>query len=189
MRPSGRRHVCGPADAKGLCPPGCTGHAAQCPQPQGGGLVLREIRERRRKPIPLPKPVVADLRVHRARQNRERPAASNIWEDHDLVFAQENGRPIDPRADWEEWSNIPAAAGIEHANTYAMRHSAATIGLDEGTALAVVQELLGHSDIRVTRGSTHVSAALAADGAERVGRALFGATATGTATKRRKARP
>jgi integrase len=55
-----------------------------------------------------------------------------------------------------------------------MRHSAATIGLDEGTALAVVQELLEHSDIRVTRGYTHVSSALAADGAERVGRALSG---------------
>ena len=55
-----------------------------------------------------------------------------------------------------------------------MRHSAATIGQDQGTALAVVQELLGHSDIRVTRGYTHVSSALAADGAERIGRALFG---------------
>jgi site-specific recombinase XerD len=38
-----------------------------------------------------------------------------------------------------------------------MRHSAATIALDEGIALAVVQEMLGHSDIRVTRGYTHVS--------------------------------
>jgi hypothetical protein len=31
-----------------------------------------------------------------------------------------------------------------------MRHSAATIALDEGIGLAVVQEMLGHSDIRVT---------------------------------------
>ena len=66
------------------------------------------------------------------------------------------------------------AAGIEHVGTHGMRHSAATIGLDEGTALAVVQELLVHSDIRVTRGYTHVSSALARDGADRVSRALFG---------------
>ena len=44
-----------------------------------------------------------------------------------------------------------------------MRHSAATIALDEGVALAVVQEMLGHSDIRVTRGYTHVSSLLAQD--------------------------
>jgi site-specific recombinase XerD len=58
-----------------------------------------------------------------------------------------------------------------------MRHSAATIAL-EGIALAVVQEMLGHSDIRVTRGYTHVSSLLAQDAAARVGRALFGETAT-----------
>ena len=44
----------------------------------------------------LPKPVAAELRAHRARQNRERLAASNIWQDHDMVFAQENGRPGRP---------------------------------------------------------------------------------------------
>jgi site-specific recombinase XerD len=65
-----------------------------------------------------------------------------------------------------------------------MRHSAATLALDEGVALAVVQELLGHSDIRVTRGYTHVSSLLAQDAAARVGRALFGGeSATKTATK------
>jgi integrase len=109
---------------------------------------------------------VGRRRAHRARQNRERLAAANIWEDSGVAFAQENGRPLDPRADWQEWSDILAAAGIPHKGTHAMRHSAATFGLDEGTALAVVQELLGHSDIRVTRGYVHVSSALAADGAD-----------------------
>ena len=62
-----------------------------------------------------------------------------------------------------------------------MRHSAATIALDDGVALAVVQEMLSHSDIRVTRDYTHVSSLLAQDAAARVGRggrALFGETAT-----------
>jgi site-specific recombinase XerD len=105
-----------------------------------------------------------------------------MWHDHGVVFAQENGRPLDPRADWQEWADILAAAGLPHHGVHAMRHSAATIALDEGVALAVVQEMLGHSDIRVTRGYTHVSSVLAQDGAARLGRALFGETATRTAT-------
>jgi integrase len=173
-RKSGRRHVCVPDDAPRLCQPGCAGHAAQCPQRRGGGLVFREIKERRRKTVPLPPELVAALRKHRAAQSRERLAAANVWEDHDLVWCQENGRPIDSRADWQEWADILAEAGIPHAGVHAMRHSAATIALDEGVALAVVQELLGHSDIRVTREYTHVSSPLVRDGAERVGRALFG---------------
>jgi integrase len=183
-RKSGRRHVCVPDDAPRLCKPGCAGHAAQCPQRRGGGLVFREIKERRWKTVPLPPELVTALRKHRAAQSRERLAAANVWEDHDLVWCQENGRPLDSRADWQEWADILTEAGIPHAGVHAMRHSAATIALDEGVALAVVQELLGHSDIRVTREYTHVSSPLAHDGADRVGRALFGRTVPKTVPKR-----
>jgi site-specific recombinase XerD len=65
-------------------------------------------------------------KVHtiRSAQLAERMRAANVWEDHDLVFCQENGRPIDSRADWQEWSRILRVAGIAHAGTHAMRHSA-----------------------------------------------------------------
>jgi integrase len=182
-RKSGRPHVCVAADASRLCPPGCIAHAAMCPERQGGGLVFRDIKERRRKTVPLPPELVAILTAHRKLQEVERDAAANLWQDHGLVFAHENGRPVDPRADWQEWSDILAEAGIPHAGTHTMRHSAATIALDQGVALAVVQEMLGHSDIRVTRGYTHVSSLLAQDAAARLGRALFGETATKTATR------
>jgi integrase len=102
-RKSGRRHACVLPDAPRLCPPGCAGHAIMCPQRHGGGLVFREIKERRRKTVPLPPELVAVLRSHRAAQARERLAAANVWEDHDLVWCQENGRPADSRADWQEW--------------------------------------------------------------------------------------
>jgi site-specific recombinase XerD len=127
----------------------------------GGGLVFREIKERGRKTVPLPAELVTMLRAHRAAQLSERMRAANVWADRGLVWCQENGRPIDYRADWQEWSDILTAAGIPHTGTHAMRHSAATIMLEQGVALAVVQEILGHSDIRVTRGYTHVSLRLA----------------------------
>jgi site-specific recombinase XerD len=55
-----------------------------------------------------------------------------------------------------------------------MRHTAATIMLDKGIALPVVQELLGHSDIRVTQGYAKVSSALKDDAATRMGGLLRG---------------
>jgi integrase len=183
LRKSGRPHVCIPADASRLCPPGCTGHASTCLDRKGGGLVFREIKERRRKTVPLPPELVAVLEAHKEIQEKERALAAELWQDLDLVFAQENGRPIDPKGDWREWSDILADAGLAHLGVHAMRHSAATIALEEGVALAVVQELLGHSDIRVTRGYTHVSSPLAQDAAARLGRALFGKTATRTDTR------
>ena len=64
-----------------------------------------------------------------------------------------------------------------------MRHSAATIAIHEGIALPVVQEMLGHSDIRVTRGSVDVSSPLAEAAAPTMGRALFTKTVPATVTK------
>lgn len=164
LRKSGRRHTCIPADDPRICPPGCTRHAAACPDRQGGGLVFREIKERRRKAVALPPELVAVLKAHRDAQDLERETAANLWADHDVVFAREDGRLIDPSADLREWSAILAQAGIPHAGTHTMRHSAATIALDEGVALAVVQEMLGHSDIRVTRGCTRARVVTAGAG-------------------------
>jgi len=169
------RHACVRRAAPVTLPPVLTGRAA--------AWSSGEIKERRRKTVPLPPELVAVLRAHQETQQRERAIAAELWQNLDLVFAQENGRPIDPKADWREWSEILADAGLAHLGVHAMRHSAATIALEEGVALAVVQELLGHSDIRVTRGYAHVSSPLAQDAAARLGRALFGKTATRTATR------
>lgn len=184
-RRSGRRHACITADDKRVCRPGCQGHAAQCASRQGGGLVFREIKERRRKTVRLAPELTEWLRAHRDDQYQEMLTAANLWEDHDLVWCQENGRPIDGRADWQEWSDILTEAGLPHLGVHAMRHSAATIALDQGIALAVVKEMLGHADIRTTLGYTHVSSPLAQDAAARMGGALFGPTATKTATRPR----
>jgi site-specific recombinase XerD len=183
-RKSGRTHVCVQADDKGLCPPGCQGHAAMCPQRKDGGLQFRQIKEGGHKTVPLPAQMAAILKAHRTAQLTERMLVRNVWEDHDLVFAQENGRPIDSRADWQEWSGILAEAGIPHHGVHVMRHSAATIMLETGVPLAVVQEILGHSDIRITRAYSHVSSRLAEDAASRMGEALFGSTVPTTVPRR-----
>jgi integrase len=164
-----------------LCPAGCTEHARLCPERKGGGLVFREIKEKRRKRVKLPPELVTVLKAHHDAQVLQRLTADTEWDEHDLVFCQWNGKPIDPRRDWEEWGEILAAAGLPHHRLHAMRHSAASIALDQGIALAVVQEMLGHSDIRVTRGYTHVSDPLHEDAADRMGSALFGGTAITTA--------
>ena len=50
-----------------------------------------------------------------------------------------------------------------------MRHTAATIMLERGVAIAVVMQALGHSDIRITSRYSHASEGLLEDAADRVG--------------------
>lgn len=185
-RAQGRRHVCvqnggTPRSASGtkgkLCAPGCTAHARYCPRrklPRGcaevsGGLVLRPIKEKRRKRVKLPRELLPALKAHRDAQYLQRLAAAGEWEENDLVFAQWNGRPVDPRRDWSEWQFILEAAGMSRQRLHIMRHTAATIMLERGVAIAVVMQALGHSDIRITSRYSHASEGLLEDAADRVG--------------------
>jgi hypothetical protein len=69
----------------------------------GGGLVFRAIKEKRKETIPLAPEIVVILRDQYDAQEEERKWAGEAWLDHDVVFTQPDGSPIDPRDDWEEW--------------------------------------------------------------------------------------
>jgi integrase len=198
-RKQGRKHVCpapggvtrSESGTRGkLCPPDCAGHARYCPQrklPRGcteisGGLVLRPIKEKRRKRVKLPRELLPALKAHRDAQYLRSLTADKEWEENDLVFTQWNGRPVDPRRDWGEWQSILADAGMPPQRLHIMRHTAATIMLERGVAIAVVMQALGHSDIRITSRYSHASEGLLEDAADRVGDlyAFDNETITGT---------
>lgn len=173
-RRSGRPHKCVTADAKNLCPKDCRRHASTCPKRHGGGLVFRAPKGKSKRTIPLPPELVPILKAHREWQDAERDRAANIWEDHDLVFCQPNGKPIDPRDDWDDWDELLDAAGLRHARIHDGRHTAGTLLIEQGVHPRVVQEILGHSDLRLVQRYTHVASPMAQDGMRQIGRALWG---------------
>ena len=148
------------------------------------GLVFVEPKSQAgRRVLFLPAPMVDALRAHRTAQLEERIRAGSLWDDGDLVFAQVNGRPIDPRADWAAWKALLARAGVRDARLHDARHTAATLLLTQGVPARVAMQILGHSQISLTLGTySHVMPELAEDAAARVGDALWGPLATTLAT-------
>jgi integrase len=82
--------------------------------------------------VPLPPELVPVLRAHRAAQSRARLEVGSMWTDHDLVFTQWNGAPIDPRQDWGEWKQPLAGAGVRDARVHDARHIAGTVLVELG---------------------------------------------------------
>jgi site-specific recombinase XerD len=161
------------------CQSGCTGHARECPDRTGGGWHF--ARRKGAKPnqgqakltLALPKPLIAQLRAHRSRQHAHRLAASAPWEDWDLVFCSPTGQPLDPRDDWEDWRALLTAAGVRETRVHDARHTAATLLLEQGIDIRVVQQILGHSQLSQTQRYSHVTAKLTRHAADQMGKALW----------------
>jgi hypothetical protein len=167
-----RGHVC--PQVKQLCLPGCTAHARECPQRTGGGWQfthrkgVKAGRGTSKLVLALPAPLVAQLRAHHRRQAAEHLTAGSAWQDLDLVFCTRTGAPMDPRDDWEDWRELIAEAGVREARVHDARHTAATLLLEQGIDIRVVQQILGHSQLSQTQRYTHVTAALSQHAAERM---------------------
>lgn len=143
---------------------------------KGKGLVMAEPKSRAgRRTIALPPSLIAGLEAHRTTQERERDDAAEAWQENGLVFAQVDGRPIDPGADWKAWKALLKRAGVRDARLHDARHTAATLLLQQGVPARVAMQILGHSQISLTLGTySHVVPELALEAAARMEAALWG---------------
>jgi Phage integrase family len=83
------------------------------------------------------------------------------------------GTPINSRSDWSDWHDLLRVAGVREARVHDARHTAATLLLEQGVGIRVVQQILGHSQVSQTERYTHVTTQLGRDAAERMSGALW----------------
>ncbi|MGI8814884.1 MAG: tyrosine-type recombinase/integrase [Pseudonocardia sp.] len=158
-----------------LCPPNCTGHATACPDRKGGGLVVTEVKTRAgRRVLNVPASLLDWLREHDDQQDDERRAAGDVWEDGGWMFAQPNGRALDPRADHDEWKSLLRAASVRDARLHDARHTAATMLLVLGVPARAVMDVMGWSSASMAHRYQHVPDALRQRIAQQLGGLLWG---------------
>ncbi|GAA2482601.1 hypothetical protein GCM10023100_09020 [Actinocorallia cavernae] len=102
--------------------------------------------------IALPTECISSLKTHQERQQEERQAAGTGWTDNGLVFTTPKGRPLDPTNLTRRFRRLLRSAGLRTIRFHALRHSTATLLLEQGVDLVVIKELLGHAHIGVTAG-------------------------------------
>lgn len=141
----------------------------------GKGLVLGPVKSKSgERTIVLPDALVSQLKAHRLAQNTERIAAGSWWDKRGFVFATPEGKPIDPRRDWQMWKDLLERAGVETKRLHDARHTAATLLLAQGVPTRVVMEILGHSQISVTSKYQHPVEDMQREAMRRQGAALWG---------------
>ncbi|HEY3775342.1 MAG TPA: tyrosine-type recombinase/integrase [Solirubrobacteraceae bacterium] len=125
--------------------------------PTKGGCTFGPPKSRRsERTVALDRETVDALRRHRDVQQLERDLASTVYEDQDLVFCDELGRPIYPTRLGEWFGKARKAAGVTTGTLHVLRHTASTIALTERIPLHVVAAWIGDDPKTVLATNAHL---------------------------------
>ncbi len=112
---------------------------------------------------------VAVLRRWRLQQLEDRMHWGAGWADSGRIFTREDGAQLHPASVTDRFNDLVAAAGLPPIRLHDLRHGAATLALQGGVDIKVVQEMLGHSSSSLTRDTyTSVVPRLAVEAAETI---------------------
>jgi integrase len=111
--------------------------------------------------IPLIAEAVEALQRHRDRQAVERLVAGEGYHDHSFVFAEPDGEPWRRDGVYKyHWLPMLKRLGLPRVALKDARHSCATMLLESGVPMKVVQEILGHASMTLTADTySHVTPA------------------------------
>ena len=141
--------------------------------PETGLTLLPPKTKTSERRIALPDECVQALKAHRERQAVDRRTAGASWREQGLVFPSSVGTPIDPVKLRRHLGTLCDSIGARRIRFHDLRHSCATLLLEQGVELVTIKELLGHAHIGVTADIyAHVRLRLQHDAVNRLSDAL-----------------
>jgi integrase len=119
--------------------------------PTRGGTSITAVKTKgSNRVVTVDQATVTTLKEHRERQRLERVLAGDSYEDQDLIFANELGRPINPQRLTEQFQRLRKKAGLREGRLHDLRHSHASHLLVNGAPVSTVSARLGHSSPVIT---------------------------------------
>ena len=107
--------------------------------------------------IPLNETAIKVLADVWEQQEKNKEKANTAYEDNDLVFCTQLGRPLDPNNIRRTCYSICEKIGVSDFHPHCLRHTFATRGAENNVDVRVMQKFLGHATIKETADTyTHV---------------------------------
>lgn len=143
-----------------------------------GRLCLVRPKSGRVRTFPLIPALETELTKYLSADKRPNP--------HGLIWHNDDGSPITAEQDQAEWRSLLLDAGViteaqalppkrrpegtpDTPTTHFARHTTATVLMELGVDAKVIGEIVGHVDVRTTRGYQHVSSTEARKALEALG--------------------
>jgi len=97
--------------------------------------------------------LIPDIKKLELQRKKERLAAPKpLWENgkYNFLLAHENGKPYNPSSIKNWWQRFIKRHNLKYINIHALRHTSATLLINEGVHPKIISERLGHADIKTT---------------------------------------
>jgi integrase len=141
----------------------------------GKGLIFKEPKTKKSKrQISISQHVVNVLKKHKQKQEFQKEKLGVQYQDNNLIVCTDDGKPLDPRNLLRQFYRLIEEANVPRISFHDLRHTHATILMQQGENPKVVSERLGHSRVGITLDLySHVSDDLQEQAAEKFENALL----------------
>lgn len=100
--------------------------------------------------VHIPIKLVEELKLHQKRIIEEKKYYQRDYNDHDLIICTRDGRPIIPRNCRKEFYHLTKKLGLPKIRFHDLRHTHATMLIQQNVNVKLISERLGHTDIQTT---------------------------------------
>ncbi|MDM5187851.1 site-specific integrase [Bacillus sp. DX4.1] len=100
--------------------------------------------------VHIPMKLIEELETHKQTIIREKKVYQRDYKDHDLVVCARKGNPMIPRNCRKEFYNLTEKLGLPKIRFHDLRHTHATMLIQQNVNVKLISERLGHTDIQTT---------------------------------------
>lgn len=121
------------------------------------GIITKTTKNRSSdRSVVLPAECMELLHRHRIAQKKHRLAVGSYWQEHNMIFTQDNGKPLDPDTPSKAFRKILKRYNACHAeklpeiSLHGLRHTSATLLISGNLDVKTISARLGHADTSTT---------------------------------------
>lgn len=97
----------------------------------------------------IPDKLVSALKEHKHKQDKQIDMAGKLYNNQNYIFCKDNGELYTPGYITRRWNIYCQKVGID-SNLHELRHTFATMALQNGVDVTTVSKMLGHKDVTTT---------------------------------------
>ena len=125
-------------------------------------------------------PLIKDMQIYLkklyAHQRQMKALFGNCYNDNDYICKQDDGTLFDPNFVAKKFGSILKSKNLPKIRFHDLRHSSASLLINNGFSIKEVQEWLGHADIASTEIYAHLLYKSKENMAAKIGSLLFGSS-------------